>query len=282
MIKIIADSTAYVTKEYAQENDITIIPLRYLLRDKEYVEGFPGTFDEFFKDFTTNKVFPKTSQPSLELFIDEYNKAIANGDEVLVFTIGSTFSGTFNAALLAKEQCSDPSKVTVFDSQGLAQTIYGYIMEAVNMRNDGKTVSEIVTYLDGCIDKSSIIFVPDTLEYIQKGGRIGKVTATIGSLLQIKPIVVCNKNVLSNKKSFGLQKAIKDMFAMIPEKINRLFILHLAKSEMFESFKQTAYKMLGTRKDYGQFEIYEGEVGPVVGTHAGPAVGFAWTAPAQA
>ena len=125
MIKIIADSTAYLPKEYAKENDITVVPLRYLLGEKEYEEGFPGTFDEFFKEFTATKIFPKTSQPSLELFTEEYNKAIANGDEVLVFTIGSNFSGTFSVANLAKDQCNDPSKVTVFDSQGLAQTICG-------------------------------------------------------------------------------------------------------------------------------------------------------------
>ena len=278
MIKIIADSTAYLPKEYAKENDITVVPLRYLLGEKEYEEGFPGTFDEFFKEFTATKIFPKTSQPSLELFTEEYNKAIANGDEVLVFTIGSNFSGTFSVANLAKDQCNDPSKVTVFDSQGLAQTICGYVMEAVNMRKDGKSISEIVSHLEKCVEKSSIVFVPDTLEYIYKGGRIGKVSATIGSILQIKPIVLCNKNELSNKKSFGMQKAIKDMFAMIPQNINRLFILHLAKKEGFEAFKQTAYRMLESRVDKDKIEILEGEVGPVVGTYAGPAVGFAWTA----
>ncbi len=279
MIKIITDSTAYVDKEYAEANDITVVPLRFLLNDQECEEGFPGTFEEFFKEFTTNKIFPKTSQPSLELYTEEYNKAIANGDEVLVFTIGSNFSGTFSVANLAKDQCNDPSKVTIFDSQGLAQTIYGYIREAVNYRNEGKTIAEIVEHLEKCVEKSAIVFVPDTLEYIYKGGRIGKVTATIGSLLQIKPIVICNKNELSNKKSFGMQKAIKDMFALIPEKINRLFVLCLAKAKAeFEAFKKIAYNMIETKFDKSKIEILEGEVGPVVGTYAGPAVGFAWTA----
>ena len=279
MIKIIADSTAYVTKEYAEKNDITIIPLRYLVNEKEYEEGWPGTYGEFFDDFLKNKVFPKTSQPSPALFIQEYNKAIAKGDDVLVFTIGSTFSGTFNVATLAKNQCDAPEKVTVFDSQGLAETIFGYIMEAVNWRNEGKSVSEIVEHLNkDCLDKSSIIFVPETMQYLEKGGRIGKVTATIGSILQIKPIIICNKNELTNKKSFGLQKAIKDMFAMIPEKINRLFILYLARAETFGKFKEMIYKLLGSRKDKDKIEIYEGEVGPVVGTYAGPAIGLAWTA----
>ena len=76
MIKIIVDSTAYTPKEYAETNDITVIPLRVLYKDKEFDEGFPGTYDEFFEDFTKTKVFPKTSQPSLEAFTEEYNKAI--------------------------------------------------------------------------------------------------------------------------------------------------------------------------------------------------------------
>ena len=74
MIKIITDSTAYTPREYAQEHDISIIPLHYLYKNQEFVEGMPGEFDQFFKDFTESKVFPKTSQPSVELFIDEYNK----------------------------------------------------------------------------------------------------------------------------------------------------------------------------------------------------------------
>ena len=78
MIKIIVDSTAYTPKEYAEANDITVIPLRVLYKDKEFDEGFPGTYDEFFEDFTKTKIFPKTSQPSLEAFTEEYNKAIKN------------------------------------------------------------------------------------------------------------------------------------------------------------------------------------------------------------
>ncbi len=278
MIKIITDSTAYTPREYAQEHDISIIPLHYLYKNQEFVEGMPGEFDQFFKDFTESKVFPKTSQPSVELFIDEYNKAIDKGDEVLVFTISSTVSGCNNAANLAKNQCKAPEKVTVFDSMALAQTILGYIMEAVEMRDAGKSVNEIVERLTMLRENSIITFVPDTLEYIYKGGRIGKVTATLGTILKIKPIIIFKKGILSNKNSFGLQKAIKDMIASIPQKLKRLFILHIASTKLFENFRQQVMDYIKKRPDFGKFDIFEGEVGPVVATHAGPAVGLAWTA----
>lgn len=278
MIKIIVDSTAYTPKEYADANDITVIPLRVLYKGNEFDEGFPGSYDEFFEDFTKTKVFPKTSQPSLEKFIEEYNKAIDKGDEVLVFTISSTLSGTYSVACLAKDQCKDPSKVYVVDSQGNTQTILGYVMEAVNMRKTGATCKEIIVRIEELIPNSCVSFIPDSLEYLVKGGRIGKVSATIGTILQIRPIITFKKGVLSDKKSFGMQKAMKDLIATIPQKLKRLFIIHIADTKFFDNLKKLVYDFLAKRPDKNEIEIYEGEIGPVNAAHVGPAVGLAWIA----
>lgn len=278
MIKIIVDSTAYTPKEYAEKNNITVIPLRVLYKDEEYDEGFPGTFDAFFEDFTKTKIFPKTSQPSLEKFIDEYNKAIDNGDEVLVFTISSTLSGTYSVANLAKDQCKAPEKVHVIDSQANTQTILGYVMEAVEMRNAGSTCQQIIDRINSLMPNSAVSFIPDTLEYLAKGGRIGKVTATIGTILKIKPIITFKQGVLSDKKSLGLQKAIKDLIASIPQKLKRLFIIHIADTKFFETLKKFVYEYLAKRPDKDKVEVYEGEVGPVNASHVGPAIGLAWIA----
>ena len=277
MIKIISDSTAYIPKEYANEHDITIIPLRVLYKEDEFEEGFPGSFEEFYEDFTKTKIFPKTSQPSLAAFVEEYNKAIEQNQEVLVFTIASSLSGTYNCANLAKDQCIDPTKIYVIDCQSTAQTNFGYIMEAVSMRKEGKSAQEIVEKIEALRESSAISFIPDTLEYLVKGGRIGKVSAKIGSLLQIKPIITFKKNVLSSKKSFGIQKAIKDMLTAIPEKIKRLFVLHIASTKFFEMLKNAVAQWLDKKPNKNEIEIVEGEVGPVVACHVGPAVGIAWT-----
>lgn len=276
MIKIITDSTAYMTEEYAKEHNITIVPLRYIYKDKEYTEGWPGTYDEFFEDFVKTKIFPKTSQPSLETFINEYNNSIDNGDEVLVFTISSSLSGTFNVANLAKEQCKKPDKVTVIDSQGEVQTIVGYIMEAVELRDKNASRQEIVDRINVLIQNSGVTFIPDSLDYLVKGGRIGKVSATIGTILQLKPIIIFKNGVLSNKKSIGLQKTIKDMLALIPQTIKRLFIIHVANTKFFEILKNAVNEWLSKLKNKDNIEIYEGEVGPVTASHVGPAIGLAW------
>lgn len=276
MIKIITDSTAYTPFEYAQKHNITVIPLRYLYKGEEFVEGWPGSYDEFFEDFTKTKVFPKTSQPSLELFINEYNKAIDNGDEALVLTMSSTLSGTNSVANLAKDECKDPSKVTVIDTGANVQTVLGLIMEAVEYRDKGATLQEIVDRIHVLMENSYVSFIPDTLEYLAKGGRIGKVSYTIGSLLNIKPIIIFKKGVLSDKKCIGMQKAIKELIMSIPQKIKRLFIIHIANTKFFENFKKTVNEWLNKNPNKENIEVYEGEVGPVTASHVGPAVGLSW------
>ena len=111
MIKLIVDSTAYIPKDYIEQNDITVVPLKVLYMDKEFVEGLPGSFDEFFASFTQTKIFPKTSQPSPEDFINAYNKVIDDGNEAIVFTISATLSGTNSVANLARESCKNPDKI---------------------------------------------------------------------------------------------------------------------------------------------------------------------------
>lgn len=278
MIKIIADSTAYITKEYAEKHNITIVPLRVLYKGEEFDEGYPGTFDAFFDDFTKTKVFPKTSQPSLERFIEEYNKAIDHGDEVIVFTLSNTLSGCNSVANLAKDQCKAPDKVHVIDTLIITQTIWGYVMEAVEMRDSGKSCEEIVNRINQLIQNSAVSFIPDTLEYLAKGGRIGKVTATIGTFLKIKPIITFKKGVLSDKKSMGMQKAMKDLIGSIPQKLKRLFIIHIADTKFYEMLKKFVYEFLNKRPDKDKIEVYEGEVGPVTASHVGPAIGLAWVA----
>lgn len=270
MIKIITDSTAYIPEEYLKENNITVIPLRVLMGEEEFDEGLPGSYEVFFEKFTKNKVFPKTSQPSLTQFIDIYNSVIDNRDEAIVFTISCTLSGTFSVANLAKEQCKAPEKITVLDSQNCCQTTWGFIMETVDMIKAGKSREEIVEELSKLQVGSQITFVPDSLEYLKRGGRIGKVSATLGSLLQIKPVLTFRQGTLEcAKKTIGIQKAISDVIGSIPKNIKRLFIIHIANSKFFELLKT---------KIKGMFNVptYEGEIGPVVAAHIGPAIGVAW------
>ena len=147
MIKLIVDSTAYIPKNFINENDIQVIPLHVHYMDQEFEEGLPGSFDSFFESFTKTKLFPKTSQPSPESFINAYNKVIDEGNEAIVFTISSSLSGTFSVANLAKENCKDPEKITVLDSLSTGQNIWGYCMEVIDKAKEGWSREQIVKYI---------------------------------------------------------------------------------------------------------------------------------------
>ncbi len=270
MIKIISDSTAYIPKEYIEENDITIIPLRVLFEDEEFEEGLPGSYDSFFEKFIRTKIFPKTSQPSVTMFMDCFNKIIDDGNEAIVFTISYTLSGTYSVANLAKAQCKNPEKITIIDSKNACQTTWGLIMETKRMIDEGLSRSQIILEVEKLQVGSTITFIPDSLEYLKRGGRIGKVGAAVGTLLQIKPILAFRQgNLGCTKKVIGINKAIAELISMIPKNIKRLFIVHIANSKFFEMIKD---KLKGCYN----VPTYEGEIGPVVAAHIGPAVGVAW------
>lgn len=273
MIKIISDSTGYIPGEFIKEHDIRIIPLHVLYMDSEFDEGLPGTYDAFFESFVETKVFPKTSQPSLESFVNAFNEVIDNGDEAIVFTISSTLSGCYSVANLARNECKDPSKISIIDSGSCGQVVCGYAMEVVDAIKEGKSRQEIVDYIERLKERSSIAFVPDSLEYLKRGGRIGKVSATLGTLLQIKPILTFTKGVLAcAKKLIGVNKAIAELFSMIPNNFKRLFVIHIAKTKNYGLLKEKVVTK------FPNIEPVEGEMGPVIAAHIGPAIGVCWIA----
>ena len=273
MIKIITDSTAYMPEDFIKENDIKIVPLHVLYMNEEFDEGLPGSYDKFFESFTQTKIFPKTSQPSLESFVKAYNEVIEEGNEAIVFTLSSSLSGCNSVANLARNECDDPSKISIIDSGSCGQVTYGYVMEVIDKIKEGAGREEIVQYIEKLKINSTITFIPDSLDYLSKGGRIGKVSAKLGSILQIKPILAFKNGILScAKKIFGLNKAIISLLAMIPKQIKRLFIIHIANTKNFNILKE---KVL---EKYPEMNTLEGEMGPVIASHIGPAIGVCWIA----
>ncbi len=271
MIKLIVDSTAYIPKDFIEENDIAVVPLHVLYMDHEFEEGLPGSYDEFFASFTKTKVFPKTSQPSPASFINAYNKVIDEGNEAIVFTISASLSGTNSVARLAREDCKNPDMISVVDSMSTGQNIWGYCMEVIEKAKEGWNREQIIEYIASLQVNSQICFVPDSLEYLKNGGRIGKVSAAIGSLLQIKPLLTFKQGtLLCAKKIFGAAKAIAELISMIPQNVKRLFAIHIADTKYFAELRE---KM---SVKFPEATIYEGELGPVVAAHIGPAIGVCY------
>lgn len=272
MIKIVTDSTCSPSEDYNLVNNITINPLRILFENEEFIES-EKLNETIYKKMEETKEIPKTSQPSLESYINIFNDIIKNGDEAIVYTLSQNLSGTYNCACLARENCDDPSKIHVFDTQCIGQTAIGYIYETVEMIKQGKSVKQIFEYIEKLQENSAISFIPESFENLKKNGRIGGVKAIIASLLKIKPILIFKKGKLAvSKKVIGLNRAMNEIISEVPKTTKRLFIIKAGILEYFEKFKEKVISSFKT------IPIEIGMVSPVVGAHVGPSIGLAWIA----
>ncbi len=272
MIKLVIDSTCSPKEEYIKKHGIFINPLRVHFEDEEFTEK-ESLYDTIYLKMQNSKEIPKTSQPSLESYIEIYNKIITDGDEAIVFTLSQTLSGTYSCACLARDNCINPEKIHVLDTQGIGQTVVGYIYDTMEMIKNGKSVDEILSYIKKLRRNSAITFIPETLENLKKNGRIGNIKAAVASLLNIKPIIRFKEGVLtSDKKVIGLGKAMNEIVKEVPTKIKRLFIIKAGFPDYFDKFKEKVSTL------FHNIPIEIGTVSPVVGAHVGTAIGLAWNA----
>jgi len=263
MIKIVVDSTAGIEKDFVIKNDITVVPLKILFSDEEYYEGFPGEYDSFYEKIESSKEFPKTSLPSPESFTKVFSKLTENGDEVICVTISLTLSGTYNSAKVAAQEFSD--KVSVIDSDGCCQTIFFLIEEMLEMIKQGKTKAEIVNEILALRDKTSMQFVPASLDYLKHGGRISLLTSTIGTILKIKPVLLFKGgNLTNNRKVIGMNKAVNELVNLISDNAKKIYVCCIGKSPFFETLKEKV------KEKCSQISVRFGEISPVMGTHVGP------------
>lgn len=264
-IKIITDSTAYITKEYAEKEKVNIVPLNYVFGEESGKEPYPGEFDEFYNKLENTKLFPSTSQPSAGEFLDTFNKAFEEGyDEIIAILLSSKLSGTFNSAMLAKNMLEDKS-ITIIDSQMSAANLKFLVEDAVEMIKEGKSSEEIQSQIDSKKLGMHVYLTTETLEYLSRGGRLSAVQATVGNLLNIKPIIELKNGELKLlEKLRGKNKALSAIVDKVPDDVQKIGICHVLDKDDAEKLKNIL------KEKFPQAIITIDELGPVIGAHLGP------------
>lgn len=264
-IKIITDSTSYITREYADENNITVIPLSYYFGDETVKEGFPGEFKDFFRKLENSKLFPTTSQPSTGDFLEEFERAFHEGYQgIIAILLSSKLSGTYNSGMLAKEMLGD-ERISIIDSEQSASNLRFLVEDAINMDRDGKTMEEIVRYIENKKNKMNVYLTVDTLEYLRRGGRLSGLQSAIGSVLNIKPIIQLKDGVLNpSEKVRGKKKALSAMIDKVYPDVEKVSICHVLNEGEALKLKES----LDER--FPRAHISIDELGPVIGCHLGP------------
>lgn len=272
-IRIVTDSTAYITKEFAECNNIDIIPLMVDFEGVTNAEGFPGEFEEFFNRLKISESFPKTSQPSSGAFAEVFKKAVEGGEEVIAVVISSKLSGTYNSASIAADMVA-ANKISVIDSETTVSNLRMLVERAKELAVSGKSREEIVNIINEEKKRTGVNLTVDTLEYLKKGGRLSSGAALIGSILNIKPVIaLVNGELVPVGKARGKGKAVEMMISNIPDNVKKISICQIFNMEEALEIKE----ILG--KKYPRVDVTIDVIGPVIGAHLGPrAIGicFIW------
>lgn len=189
MLRIATDGAADIIPAWEKEFDIKVIPINVHFGEKTYIQNVDLDFDGFYKlvDDKSN-AFPKTSQPSPHQFVEFYKKNFQPGETILSIHITSKLSGTYASAVSAASELKGTYNVITFDSLGGSMGTGFMCRTARQMEREGKSVDEIVRYLESIRDQTHIILALDTLEYARRSGRVGAFSAAMASMLNVKPI----------------------------------------------------------------------------------------------
>ncbi|PTM59119.1 DegV family protein [Desmospora activa] len=270
-VQVITDSTADIPRHLVEELNISIVPLKVHLEGKSYLDGVDIQPQEFYEKLKAATELATTSQPSPIDFVEEYREAAKDGDtDIISIHLSSALSGTYQSALLAQSMVEDEFKVTVIDSKEASYAIGIMVVEVAKAAKEGKSLDECVAIANEIRENIQLYFLVDTLEYLQKGGRIGKASSVVGSLLNIKPILSVSDEgeVTPVDKVRGKNKATARIFETLQEKApNGARLGAVMYTDNQEEGERWAEKI---KKTFGLDEVVLTGIGAVIGTHVGP------------
>lgn len=279
MIRVITDSVSAITAEMAKEHDIDIVSL-YVNRDG--VEHVDATMDidAFYADiYDMVDNIPTSSQPSFHEFETLFEKAAEEGDEVLGIFLSSDMSGTFEGAVRAARSVESHHidfKCIIVDARSCGFDEAFCVLDAVRARDEGKTLEECAQAAYAGIESSRFLFTPETLTFLQKGGRIGGAAALIGNLIQLAPVLtVVDGNATTFAKVRTRKKALDKIVQKLKEDIEehglKDIVVHYIgdKTPAVEWAHNVIEPLVG-------FAVRILPVSPVIGLHVGPAVGICY------
>ncbi|KMY50488.1 DegV family protein [Peribacillus loiseleuriae] len=266
-VKIVTDSTVDMTQEEIKRYGIEMVPLSVSIDDMIYLDKIEIEQEEFLIKMKNAKELPKSSQPSTGTFLEVFDRLGEDGSEIISIHMTGGMSGTVQSAESAAEMTE--SNVTVFDSKYISKALSFQVIEAAKMAKEGKSVAEILERIKEIQSQSRLIISIDTLENLVKGGRIGKVSAMLGSLLNIKPIAILEDGVLQPvSKARSQSQIVKFVVNKFKEdlkdkQITGIGIVHINGYEIASKIRDA----LAEISDLTDIKI-EGTT-PVISTHTG-------------
>lgn len=268
-VRIVVDSTADIPRDRASTLGIEIAPLAVLFGDQAYLDGIDLDGPTFYQKLAASTVLPTTSAPSPGIFEEAYQRAIAAGaTAILSIHLASALSGTLQAARTAAEVVSQRSGIPIeLVDSGTVSAGFGLPAEMVAAEAlQGKGLPELKARAESLCRRARIYAVLDTLTYLQRGGRIGRAQAMVGTLLNVKPIIAVRDGQVVPVENVRTRGKAYERIGQLTAALGPLEALALVESDQTAAQQLTAVVQ---RVWDGPIEDFA--LGPVVGTHAGPA-----------
>ena len=272
-VAVVTDSTSDLPPEVSRRLGVTVVPLNVHFGDEVFRDQIDLSTDQFMERLQRSAALPTTSQPSAGLFEETFRRLAADHDAVVAVLLSSKLSGTVMSATIARDAVAGEVPVEVVDSLSASMGRGFQVMRAAELAAAGTDAAEIARRLRAATGNHHLVFFVDTLEYLQRGGRIGKAAALVGSLLNLKPLLrVDEGSVVPYERTRTRAKALQGLvdFARALPRVERLAVLHSTTPDQATALVER----LGTLLPRDQ--VLVAQFSPVLGTHVGPgAVGLA-------
>lgn len=272
-IHVVTDSGSDLPVELREQLGIHVVPLTVQFGEEIFKDGVEISTAEFYTRLRRDSKVPSTCQPSPADFVEMYEKIAEPGDTIISVHLSSRLSGTYQSAVLASTMIDPAITVKAIDSRSASLGIGVVTVVAAEAVRAGKSLDEVLELVQGTIESLQVYFVVDTLEYLQKNGRIGLASAMVGTLLNIKPILTLSDGqVAPAEKIRGRSKALRRLRELsqefrqrYPGKQLQAAISHSDNLTEAQSLAEQLPEIL----DLDTPAII-GEIGPTIGVHTGP------------
>ncbi|NQW17656.1 MAG: DegV family protein [Chloroflexi bacterium] len=275
-VVVVTDSTADIAPELIEELGIHVVPLKVIFGTEEFIDGTTIKAPEFYRKLEASSVFPTTSQPSPGEFVEKYREISAGADGIVSIHISAKLSGTYDSAIQARDELAGAGpEIRVIDGKSASMGTGLTVLAAARAARDGASLDEVAALAESLIPRTHVLFLLDTLEYLKRGGRIGKASAFIGTLLKFHPLLgIVDGEVAPIARPRSKQKGVSALLSRLEAegRIEQAAVIVANDQVSADGLSVQVATMTGLTVPPTT------TIGPVIGAHAGPGlIGVAYT-----
>jgi DegV family protein with EDD domain len=269
VVKIVTDSCSDITPQLAREFGITVVPLYVQFGKQTYADNVDLSTEEFYQKLQTSKIQPTTATASPAHFAQVFNELAEDTKEIMTITLSEKFSAIYAAALEGKAMVKKDCRIEVIDSQAGAGAEMLLVIAAARMAQSGANLGQLADWVTRAIPRAHIRMTFDTLEYLRRGGRVGKAQAFLGALLKVNPVLGIKDGAAFPIARCRNRTQALDFLVDFVKGFSRIAAIAIEDATTAEELERLAQRL----KDVVPAErTYRSKVSPVVGTHVGPHV----------